>query len=88
MVQYHKSIWPIQSHTLGSLIEAARGPKGRKIFWDGALVETFKERKHMVSSETLLSYTDWTIPLTFHTGDYDKQFVDVISYNNKPIALL
>ena len=42
----------------------------------------------MVSSETLLSYTDWTIPLTFHTGDYDKQFVDVISHNNKPIALL
>ena len=40
----------------------------------------------MVSSETLLSYPDWTIPLTVHTDVSDKQLDTVISQNNKPIA--
>ena len=41
----------------------------------------------MVSSEMLLSYPYWTIPLTVHTDDYDKQLGDFIIDKNKPIAL-
>ena len=40
----------------------------------------------MVSSETLLSYPDWTIPFTVHTAISDKQLDAVISHNNKPTA--
>ena len=42
----------------------------------------------MLSSETLLSYPDWKIPFTFHTDVSDKQLDAVISYTNKPNALL
>ena len=40
----------------------------------------------MVSDETLLSYPDWKLPFTVHTGAYNKQLCAVISKNNKPIA--
>ena len=42
----------------------------------------------MVSSETLLSYPDCTIPFTFHADACDKQLGAVISQNNKPIVFL
>ena len=42
----------------------------------------------MVSSETLLNYTDRDIPFTVHTDASDKMLRDVISNNNKPIAFL
>ena len=38
----------------------------------------------MVSSETLLTYTDWKIPFTVHTDVSDKKLDAVISQNNKP----
>ena len=41
----------------------------------------------MVSTETLLSYPDWTITSTLHTNASDKQLGAVIINNNKPIAL-
>ena len=41
----------------------------------------------MVSAETLLNYPDWTINLTLHTYDSDKQLGAVISQNDKPIDL-
>jgi hypothetical protein len=37
-------------------------------------------------SETLLTYPDWTIPLTIHTDASDYQLGAVISQRNKPIA--
>ena len=40
----------------------------------------------MVYDETLLSYPDWRIPFTVHTGASDKQLGDVISQINKHIA--
>ena len=40
----------------------------------------------MVSTEALLSYSDWKIPFTFHTYAYDKYLCSVISQDNKPIA--
>ena len=40
----------------------------------------------MVSSEMLLSDTDWIMPFIFHTDASDKQLGAVISHNNKPIA--
>ena len=40
----------------------------------------------MVSAETLLSYSDWKLPFTFHTYYSGKQLGAVISHNNKPIA--
>ena len=40
----------------------------------------------MVSTETLLSYSDWKLPLTVNTFAYDKQLGDVISQKNKRIA--
>ena len=41
----------------------------------------------MVSAETLLNYHNWTITLTLHTYDSDKQLGAVISQNDKPIDL-
>ena len=56
MVQYYRDMWPRRSHVLAPLTEAASGPKGRKILWNDALESSFKELKHIVSSEILLSY--------------------------------
>ena len=86
MVQYYRNMWPRWSHLLSTLIEAARGPQGRTIFWNDALESSFKELNCMISDDTLLSYPDWTIPFTVHTDDSDKQLGAVISHNNKPIA--
>ena len=41
----------------------------------------------MVSSENLLSNTDWKMILTVHTDASDKWIGDIIGHNNKPIAL-
>ena len=40
----------------------------------------------MVSTDTLLNYPYWKLPLTVHTDASDKQLGSVISQNNKPIA--
>ena len=47
------------SHILDPQREAASGPKGEKILWNGALEESFKELQHMVAAENLLSDPDW-----------------------------
>ena len=87
MFQYYRDMWPRRSHILAPLTEAARGPKGRTIFWNEALEIYFKELKCMVSLETLLSYTDCNLPFTVHTDASDKQLGAVISKNKKPIDL-
>ena len=53
--------------------------------WNDALKSSFKELKHTVSAEMLLSYPDWTIPFTVHNYASDKNLGAVISQNNKPI---
>ena len=40
----------------------------------------------MVSAEILIGYTDWKLSFTVHTNASDKQLVDFISQNNKPVA--
>ena len=42
----------------------------------------------MVSSETLLSYPDWKLSFTGHTGASDNQLGAIISQNYKHIAFL
>ena len=79
-------MWTRRSHVLAYMIEAASGPKGRKILWNNVLEISFKEINRMVSVETLLSYPDWKLPFTVHTDDSDKQLGAVISQNNIPIA--
>ena len=87
MVQYYRDIWPMQSHMLAPLKEAASGPKGRNILCNDALESYSKELKLMVSANMLLSYIDLMIPLTVHTYASDKQLSCGISHNNKPILL-
>ena len=58
MVQYYIGMWPRRSHMLSPLTEAANNSKGREILWNDVLEAFFKEPKHMVSAETLLSYPD------------------------------
>ena len=87
MVQYYIDIWPRQSHILDPLTEVDISPKGIKILWNDALEYPFKGLKRMVSDEIFLSYPDWTIPFMAHTDASDKQFVAVISQNNKHMAL-
>ena len=86
MVQYCRDMWPRWSIVSAPLTEAFRGPKGRKIFWNDALENYFKEMKHMVSVETLLSYPDCAISFIVHTDVSDKRLCAVISQKNKPIA--
>ena len=86
IVHYYRYMCPRRSRILAPLKEAVSGPKGRKILWNDTLEDSFKELKHMVSVETLLGYTDWTITFTVYTYASDKQLGDVISQNNKPIA--
>ena len=52
MVQYYRDMWPMQSHILAPMAEAASDPKSEKILWNDALEDSFKELKCMVSSET------------------------------------
>ena len=86
MVQYYRDMWPRRSGVLAPLTEAANGPKGRKILWNGTLEISSKELNRLVSDETLLTYTDWKLPFTFHNNAYDKQVGDVISPNYKHIS--
>ena len=72
MVQYYRDMWPRRYNILYPLKETDRNPKGRKIICNYSLEEYFKELKHMVSAETLLSYPDWTINFRVHTDAYDK----------------
>ena len=85
MLQSYRDMWPRRYHILDPMAEADSSPKGRKILWNDALESYFKELKHMVSAETLISYPDCKLPFTVHTGAYDKQLGAVISHNNKPI---
>ena len=41
MVQYYRNMWPSRSHVLAPLIEAASGPKGGKLLWNGAVEISF-----------------------------------------------
>ena len=86
MVQYYRDMLPRRSHILALLKEAAIGPKCRKILWNDTLESSFKEIKRMVSTETLLSYPEWKLPIMVHTDASDKQLGAVISQNNKLIA--
>ena len=88
MVQYYRDMCPRWYNILAPLTEAASDPKGRKILWNYALENSFKELKRMVSAETLLSYPYWKLLFTVHTDDSDEQLGAVISQNNTVIALL
>ena len=65
-------MWNRRFHTLAPLTEATSRPKSRKIIWNDALEDYCKELKHMVSYETLLSYSYGKIPFTLQTDDSDK----------------
>ena len=86
MVQYYRYIWPRWSQVISPMLEAAIRPKGREIIWNNDMELTFCNLKHMISTETLLNYTDWTIPFTVHTDASDQQLGAVISQNNKHIS--
>ena len=62
---------PMRYYILSPLTEAAISPKGRKILWNDALEDYFKELKHMVFKKNLLSYASY------------KQLGAGISQNNK-----
>ena len=47
---------------------------------------TFKYLKCMVSSETLLNYPDYKVPLPVHTDTSDKHLGSVIIQNNNTLA--
>ena len=85
MIQYYRYMWPSWYYILAPLTEAASGPKDRKIRWNDALEESFKELNRMVSAENLLSYLEWKTPFTTHTNASDKKLGDLISHNNEPI---
>ena len=65
-------MWPRQCHIMDPLTEASSGPIDRKIFWDDALGDSFKELKCVISADTLFSYQDYTIPFTVNTDAYGK----------------
>ena len=77
---------PRRSHLLALMTEADSGPKGKKILWNDALEDSFKELKRMVSYETLLSDPYGKITFTVHTNASDKQLGVVLGENNKIIS--
>ena len=76
-----------RSHVLSPLAEAAIGPKGRSITWNDNMEVLLCEFNVVVYAETLLNYTDWTIPFTIYTDSSGKQLGGVISQNDQPTAL-
>ena len=49
---------PSKLHGITPLAEEAAVPKGRQIIWNNNMEVTFQELKKMVSSATLLDYSD------------------------------
>ena len=86
MVHYYRDMWPRRSHILAPLTEAASRPKGRNIYCNYVLENSFKEIKRMVSAKKLMSDPDWKMPFTVHTYVSDKQLGAVIIKNDKPIT--
>ena len=84
--QYYREIWPRRPHILAPLTEVDISLKGRKILWNDDLESSFKEIKHMVFAEMLLSYPYWKLPFKVHNNASNKQLGAYISHNNKPIA--
>ena len=78
-------MWPIWYHVLDPMSEVYINLKYRKIIWNDALEQSFKEIKHIISAETSLNSPNWAIPFTVKTDAYDKQLGAVISQNNKPM---
>ena len=68
---------------LAPLSQVASFPIDRKIVWNNALESFFKEVNRVVSSQTMLSYPYWTIPLTVNTDESDTKLGAVIIQNNK-----
>ena len=88
MMHYYRYMCPRRSRVLSPLVEAASGPKVRKILSNDALESSFKELNRMISAKTLLSYQGCTIPFTVHNDDYYKQVGAVVGQNNKSVAFL
>ena len=65
------------------MTEVASNPEGIKVILNDTLEDYFKEPKHMVSAENLMSYPYWTTSFTVHTNASDKQLGALISQNNK-----
>ena len=86
IVQKYRDMWTRRFHILSPLIEADIPTKSRKILWNDALEDSFKELNCMVSAQTLLSYPDWIISFTVYTNASDKKLGGVISQNNKPVS--
>ena len=85
MIEYYRDLCPRQYHVLDPTKDEVRRPKCRKIIWNEALEESFKEIKRMVSSETLLKYLGWKYDLYVHTYDSDKYLGSVIIQYNQPM---
>ena len=81
-------MWPRWYHILSPLKDVSRNPKYRKILWNEALEDSFRELNCRVSDETLLRYPDLTTTFMVHTDDSDKKVGAIISHNNKPIENL
>ena len=77
---------PRRLRVLATLTEEDSGPKGINILWNEGPESSFKEIKRVVTTETLLNYTDRRLPSTVHTDASNKQLGAVISQNKKPIA--
>ena len=54
------------------MIEADIKHKDEKIIWNEDLEASFKDLNKMISSETLMNYTECEIVFTGHTDAYDK----------------
>ena len=85
---YYRVLWPRRYHMLEYLIEADSVPKVRSKFCNDELEVAFKELNNMVSSGTLLNFTDWKMLFIFPTDSSDKQLGSVLSKNNKPTSFL
>ena len=55
IVYYYRDMCPMCWNILTPLIDAVRGPKGRKIVWNYSLEDYFKEIKHMISYDMLFN---------------------------------
>jgi hypothetical protein len=77
-VNYYRDMWPSQAGVLAPLTALSGAKKGGKITWTKECEAAFRIMKALISSDTLLAYSNHNQPFTIDTDASDYQMGAVI----------